>query len=561
MMCSKILRTGTLTYDSASKTGSHEAPWSLWVGALIERTIETYAKALRWVLQRPQETWGVFLGTLGLTALLYVVSDKGFFPEQDTGSIQVITEASQSSSFAAMQDKQRDLAALFLEDPDVASLTSFIGVDGQNMSINTGRMMLSLIPKRERREPQRELIARLQSRVSPITGMQVFFQPVQDLSLDDRIARAPFAFVLSGPDIDALGFWSNKLKDQLQTRAELSVVVSDLQDKGLQAFLRIDREAAGRLGVSIAAIDNALYDAFGQRLISTIYTQSNQYRVVLELQSSFKDGPKALERLFVPSSTGVQIPLSTMASFEEKPTRLGVMHMAQYPAVTLSFQPNTGVSLGEAVGVIDAELTALRKAGMPIHIESTYEGVALAFQNSLANTLWLILEAIVTMYIVLGVLYESYIHPLTILSTLPSAGVGALLALWASRMDLGVIAVIGVILLIGIVKKNAIMMIDFALEAERSRGLSPTDAIFEACLLRFRPILMTTLCALLGALPLVLGGGVGSELRQPLGVTMVGGLMLSQLMTLFTTPVIYLTFSKWFPSKRSFDPVQQGPTA
>jgi multidrug efflux pump len=473
----------------------------------------------------------------------------------------VITEASQSSSFAAMRDKQRDLAALFLEDPDVASLTSFIGVDGQNMSINTGRMMLSLTPKSERREPQRELIARLQSRVSQITGMQVFFQPVQDLSLDDRIAKAPFAFVLSGPDIDALGLWSNKLKDQLQTRAELSVVVSDLQDKGLQAFVRIDRETAGRLGVSIAAIDNALYDAFGQRLISTIYTQSNQYRVVLELQSTFKDGPKALDHLFVPSSTGVQIPLSTMATVEEKPTRLGVMHMAQYPAVTLSFQPGTGVSLGEAVGVINAELAALRKAGMPIHIESTYEGAALAFQNSLANTLWLILAAIVTMYIVLGVLYESYIHPLTILSTLPSAGVGALLALWASRMDLGVIAVIGVILLIGIVKKNAIMMIDFALEAERSRGLSPRDAIFEACLLRFRPILMTTLCALLGALPLVLGGGVGSELRQPLGVTMVGGLMLSQLMTLFTTPVIYLTFSKWFPSKRSFDPAQQGPTA
>ena len=561
MMCSKILRTGTLSHASAGNAPSRAAPWSLWVGNLIERTIATYAKALHWVLLRPQETWSVFLGTLALTALLYVVSDKGFFPEQDTGSIQVITEASQSSSFAAMKDKQRDLAALFLEDPDVASLTSFIGVDGQNMSINTGRMMLSLTPKRERRDTQRELIARLQSRVSQTTGMQAYFQPVQDLSLDDRIAKAPFAFVLSGPDIDALSLWSNTLKDQLLTHAELSVVVSDLQEKGLQAFVRIDREAAGRLGVSIAAIDNALYDAFGQRLISTIYTQSNQYRVVLEVQSSFRDGPKALERLFVPSSTGVQVPLSTLASFEEKTTRLGVMHMAQYPAVTLSFQPAMGVSLGEAVGVINAELENLRKSGMPIHIESTYEGAALAFQNSLSNTLWLILAAIVTMYIVLGVLYESYIHPLTILSTLPSAGVGALLALWASRMDLGVIAVIGVILLIGIVKKNAIMMIDFALDAERARGLSPRDAIFEACLLRFRPILMTTLCALLGALPLIVGGGVGSELRQPLGVTMVGGLMLSQLMTLFTTPVIYLTFSKWFPSKRSDLHTEQRPVA
>ena len=545
MMCSRILKAGQLTH--AHSAGPSSKPqWSVIVGELIDGTIAQYGKALHWVLDRPKQTWGGFLGTVLLTALLYGVSDKGFFPEQDTGSIQVITEVSQSSSFMAMQNKQRDIASAFLQDPDVFSLTSFIGVDGQNMSINTGRMMLVLKPKRERQGSQRALIQRLQASVASLSGVQVYFQPVQDLTLDDRVAKAPYAFVLSGPDMDALGEWSEKIKEQLLNRPEFSVVVSDLQSQGLQAFVRIDREAAGRLGVSIAAIDNALYDAFGQRLISTIYTQSNQYRVVLEVQSAFRSEPKALAQLFVPSSSGAQISLSSLARIEEKPTRLGVMHMAQYPAVTLSFQPASGVSLGEAVNVIQAELSALRASGMPINVESTFEGAALAFQNSLDNTLWLILAAIVTMYIVLGVLYESYIHPVTILSTLPSAGVGALLALWASRMDLGVIAVIGVILLIGIVKKNAIMMIDFALEAERSRGLTPKEAIFEACMLRFRPILMTTLCALLGALPLILGGGVGSELRQPLGVTMVGGLMLSQLMTLFTTPVIYLTFSQWF---------------
>jgi multidrug efflux pump len=548
MMCSKILKPHAQLDASKAQEKKPSNSWSDHMGHWIELTIAQYAKALDWVLERPKETWGVFLGTLVLTGVLYGVSDKGFFPEQDTGSIQVITEASQASSFKAMQDKQREVAQVFLEDRDVQGLTSFIGVDGQNMSINTGRMMLVLKPKRERQGNQRELIERLNSRVALMSGVRVYFQPIQDLTLDDRVAKAPYAMVLSGPDTEALGVWSERLKDRLSARAELSVVVSDLQAQGLQAYVRIDREAAGRLGVSIAAIDNALYDAFGQRLISTIYTQSNQYRVVLELEPSYRSTPKALEQLFVPSTTGAQIPMSTLARVEEKPTRLGVMHMAQYPAVTLSFLPAKGVSLGEAVQVINTELNALRASGMPINVESTFEGAALAFQNSLSNTLWLILAAIVTMYIVLGVLYESYIHPVTILSTLPSAGVGALLALWLSRMDLGVIAVIGVILLIGIVKKNAIMMIDFALDAERTRGLSPREAIFEACLLRFRPILMTTLCALLGALPLILGGGVGSELRQPLGVTMVGGLMLSQLMTLFTTPVIYLTFSQWFPS-------------
>ncbi len=552
MMCSRILKSGHLGHSN-KRLGSlqEEAPsgWSHQLGLWIERTVVVYGKALNWVLERPRETWAVFLGTLALTGFLYAISDKGFFPEQDTGSIQVITEASQSSSFFAMKEKQQEVAAVFLADPDVLSLTSFIGVDGQNMSINNGRMMLELKPKRQRKGSHRELIRRLQESVASISGMHVYFQPVQDLTLDDRVAKAPYTFVMSGPDLEALGEWSEKLRERLNARQELSVVVSDLQSQGLQAYVRIDREAAGRLGVSVAAIDNALYDAFGQRLISTIYTQSNQYRVVLEVQSPYRSALKALDQLYLPSATGAQIALSSLATVEERPARLGVMHMAQYPAVTLSFQPSKGVSLGEAVSVINTEMTSLKASGMPINVESGFEGAALAFQKSLDNTLWLIIAAIVTMYIVLGVLYESYIHPVTILSTLPSAGVGALLALWLCQMDLGVIAVIGVILLIGIVKKNAIMMIDFALDAQRSRGLSPREAIFEACLLRFRPILMTTLSALLGALPLIFGGGVGSELRQPLGVTMVGGLMFSQLMTLFTTPVIYLTFSKWFPSQ------------
>ena len=536
MMCSRILKPAHQTKHSA---------FAQKLGGWLDQLIAYYAKKLDWVLEHTRATWWVFLGTLAMTSLLYIASNKGFFPEQDTGAIQVLTESTQSISFASMAEHQEALSAVFLKDPDVVSLTSFIGVDGQNMTLNAGRMMLNLKPKGERVGTQDQLIERLQQLASHVGGTRVYFQPVQDLTLDDRIAKAPYAFVLSGPNMDDLGVWSKRMRELLIKSPLLEVVESDYQDQGLQAYVNINREAAGRLGLSIAAIDNALYDAFGQRLVSTIYTQSNQYRVVLEVAPKDRVSPKSLEGIYVPNATGVQVSLANVANIEERPALLSIPHLGQYPSVTLAFKPQKGVSLGEAVEVVRAQLQVARDEGMPLSIQSQFEGAALAFQSSLSNTLLLILAAVLTMYIVLGVLYESYIHPVTILSTLPSAGVGALLALWAWRADLGVIAVIGIILLIGIVKKNAIMMIDFALNAQRHQGLTPKEAIREACLLRFRPILMTTLCALLGALPLVLGGGVGTELRQPLGVTMVGGLMLSQLMTLFTTPVIYLTFAKW----------------
>ena len=411
-------------------------------------------------------------------------------------------------------------------------------------------MTLNLVDKDKREAPLTEIVQRLSQAANGITGMRIYLQPQQDLTLEDRVARTQFRFLLSGPDSDALGMWSQRLQAQLRQHPALEEVASDWQDQGLQAYVRIDRDAASRLGVSVMAIDNALYNAFGQRLVSTIFTQSNQYRVVLEVSPQERMGPQALARLSVPSSSGAQVPLSAVASIEERPVLLSQLHVNQFPAVTLSFQPAAGASLGEAVAAIDQAWQQMRvQEKVPDSIESRFEGAALAFQASLSHSLWLVLAAVVTMYIVLGVLYESYIHPVTILSTLPSAALGALLALWLARMDISLIAVIGIILLIGIVKKNAIMMIDFALDAQRHQGLSPRRAIEQACLLRFRPILMTTLCALLGALPLMLGTGVGSELRHPLGVTLVGGLIVSQWLTLFTTPVIYLLLSRWTPTR------------
>ncbi|ENB9664788.1 MULTISPECIES: MdtB/MuxB family multidrug efflux RND transporter permease subunit [Pseudomonas] len=518
-------------------------------GAWIDWLIKHYGSALQWVLKHQPLTLLVAVASLALTVFLYMVVPKGFFPVQDTGVIQGISEAPQSTSFAAMSERQQALSKVILQDPAVQSLSSYIGVDGDNATLNSGRLLINLKPHGERDVTASQVISRLQPQVDRLVGIRLFMQPVQDLSIEDRVSRTQYQFSLSSPDADLLAQWSGKLVQALQQRPELADVASDLQDKGLQVYLVIDRDMASRLGITVSQITNALYDAFGQRQISTIYTQASQYRVVLQSQDAAVIGPQALESIHVKATDGGQVRLSALARIEQRQAQLAISHIGQFPAVTLSFNLGHGASLGEAVQVIEQ---VQKDIGMPLGVQTRFQGAAEAFQASLSSTLLLILAAVVTMYIVLGVLYESYIHPVTILSTLPSAAVGALLALLISGNDLGMIAIIGIILLIGIVKKNAIMMIDFALEAERHQGMSPRDAIYQAALLRFRPILMTTLAALFGAVPLMLATGSGAELRQPLGLVMVGGLLVSQVLTLFTTPVIYLYFDRlarrWRPA-------------
>ena len=526
MMCAKLLKPAT--------TEKSQPDW-------VERLIGGYSRWLTWVLGHQTLTLLVAVVTLGLTVVLYLAVPKGFFPVQDTGVIQGISEAPQAISFRAMSERQQSLSRVILADPAVASLSSYIGVDGDNVTLNSGRLLINLKPHAERDVTASQIIDRLRPELAKLPGIELYMQPVQDLSIEDRVSRTQFQFSLESPDGELLQEWTPRLVAALRERPELTDVASDLQSDGLQIYLDIDRDAAARLGIGISAITDALYDAFGQRQISTIFTQASQYRVVLEAEAGNRIGPQALEQLFVQSEGGTPVRLSSLATLEQRSAPLLINHIGQFPAVTLSFNLADGVSLGKAVEVIEGVEAEI---GLPAGIQSRFQGAAEAFRASLSSTLLLILAAVVTMYIVLGVLYESYIHPITILSTLPSAAVGALLALLLTGNDLGLIAIIGIILLIGIVKKNAIMMIDFALEAERQQGMSPRDAIYRAALLRFRPILMTTLAALFGAVPLMLATGSGAELRQPLGLVLVGGLLVSQLLTLFTTPVIYLFFDR-----------------
>ncbi len=541
MMCALFLKGGHATRrDDAVAAADHDT--SHQHGDVFDRVIQGYDRWLGWVLRHQPLMLVATVATLVLTALLYLAVPKGFFPIQDAGLIQGISEAPQSVSFSAMSQRQQALAERILEDPAVASLSSFIGVDGSNATLNTGRFLIELVPHAERDAGALEIIQRLRERVADVPGIGLYLQPVQELGIEDRISRTQYQFSLTTPDVRELQTWVPRLLERLQQAAPLADVASDLQDQGLQAYVAIDRNAAARLGISVAAISDALYDAFGQRQISTIFTQANQYRVVLEARQDFQFGPEAIERIRVATADGAQVPLSGIAKLEERPASLLVNHIGQFPAATVSFNLAPGASLGEAVAAIEA---AQRDLAMPASIDLRFQGAADAFRSSLSSTLWLVLAAVLVMYIVLGVLYESYIHPITILSTLPSATVGALLALLISGDSLDLIAVIGIILLIGLVKKNAIMMIDFALEAEREQGMSPREAIHQAALLRFRPILMTTLAALFGAIPLMLATGSGAELRAPLGLVMVGGLIVSQVLTLFTTPVIYLFFDRF----------------
>ena len=532
MMCSRTLQ---------DKATARQTRFYHWSENVFNAIIAAYGRSVQVVLRHRFTTLLVTISTLVATILLFIVIPKGFFPVQDTGVILGISEAPQTVSFRSMAERQQKLVDVLLQDNAVDNISSFIGVDGTNTTLNSGRIQITLKPLEDRKISATEVIRRMVPRLAGVEGIQLFLQPLQDLTVEDRVSRTEFQYSLEDPNQEELAVYTRKMVDELSREKVVTDVASDLQDQGLGAKLVIDRDTAARLGIAMADVDNTLYDAFGQRQVSTIFTQLNQYHVVMEVGQNFQSDPGTLSNLYVKSGNGTQVPLSMLAHWEQSRAQLAIGHQGQFPSTVISFNLAPGKALGDAVTAVNK---IEQRIQMPKAINASFQGTAAAFQTSLANEPILILAALVTVYIVLGVLYESYIHPITIISSLPSAGVGALLALMITRTDFSVIALIGVILLIGIVQKNAIMMIDFALQAERSEGKSAEEAIFQACLLRFRPIIMTTMAALLGGLPLALGGGVGAELRKPLGITIVGGLIFSQLLTLYTIPVVYLYFDK-----------------